>query len=91
VVETAPLSNVATKTAVKAKPPAHATTVKPAASAALVESTEVKSTEPAASDSAPPPNTPIAEKPRNPVVKALRRINPFQQKSSAPRKDDPAN
>jgi len=44
----------------------------------------------AALPSEPTPTTPEA-KPRNPVVKVLKRMNPFQQNSSTPHKDEPKN
>jgi len=84
--ETAPPSSVATKTATKTTHRKQTTPVKPVASAALVEPTE-----PAATDSAAAANPSAEVKPRNPVVKVLKRMNPFQQNSSTPRKGDPKN
>jgi len=78
--DAAPPPSVATQTATKAatktQPRKQATRGKSVASAALVEPTENASPE---------------AKPRNPVVKVLKRMNPFQQNSSTPRKDDPKN
>jgi serine/threonine protein kinase len=89
-VETDPPPSVATatapKTATKTKARKHATSGTPIASAALVEPTE-----PGTPDSGTPANALAEVKPRNPVVKVLKRMNPFQQNSSTPRKDDPKN
>jgi len=62
--------------ATKTMPRKHSKSV---ASAALVEPTET------------PANASAEGKPRNPVVKVLKRMNPFQQNSSTPHKDDPKN
>jgi serine/threonine protein kinase len=92
-VETAPPPSVATetatKTATKTMTRKRATPIKPAANAALVEPTELEPTDLGAPDSATPASAPPEVKPRNPVVKVLKRMNPFQQNSSTPRKDDP--
>jgi len=44
-----------------------------------------------ATDTATPANASAEVKPRNPVVKALKRINPFQQKRFASPNDEPKN
>ena len=76
-VETAPIPSASTNTPAKAKPRKYTTPSTPVAGAAFVE----------------PPVTPAVTpaKPRNPVVKVLKRMNPFQQNSSTPRKEDSKN
>jgi len=89
-VEPAPPPSIATKkaakTATKTMHRKQPTPEKPVASADLVEPTE-----PAAIDSAAVENASAEVKQRNPVVKVLKRMNPFQQNSSTPHKDDPKN
>ena len=90
-----PTKTPASKAPKTAKTTRHklATPGKPVASAAFAEpepvAAPVPETEPAAAPGPEPPDT--TAKPRNPVVKVLKRINPFQPGSSTKNKQDPKN
>ena len=83
-----PLETDATKTVTKTKSRKRVASGKTVA--ALVEPT-VESPEPGVPDSPTAVSAPAEAKPRNPVVKVLKRMNPFQQNGSAPHKDEPKN
>ena len=95
--EAAATPSVATKTARKAKTRQPSIPGKPISGAALVEPTEPESPaqpeskEQQAPDTATPANAAAEVKPRNPVVKVLKRMNPFQQKRSTSPNDEPKN